>query len=29
MELLQHPYIGYFVYVCMVGAMWLGSQELE
>lgn len=29
MELLNHPYMGYFVYVCMVGAMWLGSQALE
>ncbi len=26
MELLNHAYMGYFVYVCMVGAMWLGSQ---
>ncbi|GEM_PF-5413323 len=29
MELLNHPYMGYFVYVCMVGAMWLGSHGLE
>lgn len=29
MDLLNHPYMGYFVYVCMVGAMWLGSQGLE
>lgn len=28
MELLNHPYMGYFVYVCMVGGMWLGSQGL-
>jgi len=28
MDLLNHPYMGYFVYICMVGGMWLGSQCL-
>ncbi len=28
MDLLQHPFMGYFVYICMVGAMWIGSQSL-
>ncbi len=26
MDLLSHPYMGYFVYVCMVGGMWIGCQ---
>lgn len=28
MDLLNHPYMGYFVYICMVGGMWIGSQSL-
>lgn len=28
MDLLNHPLMGYFVYVCMVGGMWIGAQAL-
>ena len=28
MELIDHPFMGYFVYIVMVGGMWLASQSL-